>query len=53
MDPKPDKRAPAKKKGANPRNEKFYSAHPLTPEQAIRIALGVPEPSKKPEPSKD
>ena len=44
-------RAPAKKKDANPGNEKFYSAHALTPEQAIRVALGIPEPAKKAKPS--
>lgn len=36
-----------KKDAPNPRNQKFYSAHPLTTEQAIRKAMGVPEPEKK------
>ncbi len=30
----------------NPRNTKWYSAHPLTTEQAIRKAVGVPEPKR-------
>ena len=37
-----------KKEDPNPRNQKRYSAYPLKTEQAIRKAMGVPEPEKKP-----
>ena len=52
MDPKPDKPEQAKTKDANLRNEERYSAFPLTTEQAIRVALEIPEPSKKAKPSR-
>lgn len=47
MDSKPKRQTKSKKKDDNPRNEKFYSAHPLTPEQAIKIALGIEKPPKQ------
>ncbi|MBL8065077.1 MAG: hypothetical protein JNM34_04370 [Chthonomonadaceae bacterium] len=39
-----------KKDDGNPRNTKRYSAYPLSTEQAIRKAMGVPEPEKKRKP---